>query len=196
MGCQYLGFHWESLIDTCFVLGSAPCQPCDRCKAARYDAKFIVQLTRCSRTYFIPEAIDEETFKVMWELSAPGGDAEGCFLRIKETEYFFDGRATRLSWMPDVRLFRIYKQNYRISNVIAHSTSFFPRTRSSQVRRQVSLSQRSRSTLPPTSTTSSRAFSLEAGQSSAAQSSTLVRSSKAVHMFLLADARHLRLSML
>lgn len=47
------------------------------------------------------QAIDEETFDVMWDLSAPGGDAEGCFLRIKETDYFYDGRTTFLSWMPD-----------------------------------------------------------------------------------------------
>ncbi|KAI0938425.1 hypothetical protein AcV5_000111 [Taiwanofungus camphoratus] len=39
----------------------------------------------------------------MWDLSAPGGDAEGCFLRIHETEYFFDGRDVRLDWMPDFR---------------------------------------------------------------------------------------------
>ncbi|GBE89089.1 D-amino-acid oxidase [Sparassis crispa] len=45
--------------------------------------------------------IDEETFKVMWDLSAPGGDAEGCFLRIKEKEWFYDGRNTHLDWMPD-----------------------------------------------------------------------------------------------
>lgn len=45
--------------------------------------------------------IDEDTFKVMWELSAPGGDAEGCFKRIHETEYFYDGRDARLNWMPD-----------------------------------------------------------------------------------------------
>lgn len=40
---------------------------------------------------------------MMWELSAPGGDAEGCFKRIHETEYFYDGRDARLNWMPDVR---------------------------------------------------------------------------------------------
>ncbi|EED79452.1 predicted protein [Postia placenta Mad-698-R] len=47
------------------------------------------------------QKIDEDTFKVMWELSAPGGDAEGCFKRIHETEYFYDGRDARLNWMPD-----------------------------------------------------------------------------------------------
>ncbi|KAH9477485.1 D-amino-acid oxidase [Psilocybe cubensis] len=32
---------------------------------------------------------EEETFKVMWELSEPGNDAEESFLRIPQTEYFF-----------------------------------------------------------------------------------------------------------
>ena len=50
---------------------------------------------------FIAE-IDEETFKVMWNLSAPGGEAEGCFLRLHQTDYFYDGRDVHLDWMPDV----------------------------------------------------------------------------------------------
>ena len=49
--------------------------------------------------------MDEETFKVMWELSAPGGDAEGCFLRVPQTDYFYDGRDVHLDWMPDVSPF-------------------------------------------------------------------------------------------
>ena len=48
--------------------------------------------------------IDQETFKVMWDLSAPGGDAEGCFLRIHQTDYFYDGRDCHLDWMPDVSI--------------------------------------------------------------------------------------------
>ncbi|EMD34685.1 hypothetical protein CERSUDRAFT_116873 [Gelatoporia subvermispora B] len=46
-------------------------------------------------------AIDQETFKVMWDLSAPGGDAEECFLRLPQTDYYYDGRDDRLEWMPD-----------------------------------------------------------------------------------------------
>lgn len=46
--------------------------------------------------------IDEETFKIMWELSAPGGEAEGCFLRLQQKDYFYDGRDPHLEWMPDV----------------------------------------------------------------------------------------------
>ena len=33
-------------------------------------------------------AIDTETFDVMWELSAPGSEAEECFMRIPHTEYY------------------------------------------------------------------------------------------------------------
>lgn len=39
----------------------------------------------------------------MWELSAPGGEAEHCFLRLPQTDYFYDGRNPHLEWMPDVR---------------------------------------------------------------------------------------------
>ncbi|KAJ7669020.1 D-amino-acid oxidase [Mycena rosella] len=34
------------------------------------------------------QKMDQETFKTMWELSAPGGPAESCFLRMREDEYF------------------------------------------------------------------------------------------------------------
>ncbi|KAI0341357.1 D-amino-acid oxidase [Trametopsis cervina] len=47
------------------------------------------------------QAIDQETFNVLWNLSAPGGEAEGCFLRIRETDFFYDGRDVHLDWMPD-----------------------------------------------------------------------------------------------
>ena len=43
----------------------------------------------------------------MWEMSAPGGEAEGCFLRLPQTDYFYDGRDPHLEWMPDVWLLRI-----------------------------------------------------------------------------------------
>ncbi|OJT12710.1 D-amino-acid oxidase [Trametes pubescens] len=48
-------------------------------------------------------AIDRETFDVMWELSAPGGDAEHCFFRIPQTDYLFDGRDECLDWMPNFK---------------------------------------------------------------------------------------------
>jgi len=33
-------------------------------------------------------ALDQATFKTMWDLSAPGGAAEGCFMRVLQTEYY------------------------------------------------------------------------------------------------------------
>ena len=44
----------------------------------------------------------------MWDLSQPGGEAEGCFLRAPQTEYYnFDPDFSRydLSFMPDVSNF-------------------------------------------------------------------------------------------
>ena len=49
--------------------------------------------------------LDRETFEVMWAMSAPGGEAEGCFLRVSQTDYFYDGRDVHLDWMPDVSSF-------------------------------------------------------------------------------------------
>ncbi|TCD68858.1 hypothetical protein EIP91_009572 [Steccherinum ochraceum] len=49
------------------------------------------------------EAIDRETFDVMWELSKPGGEAECAFLRIHQTDYYYDGRNTHMEWMPDFK---------------------------------------------------------------------------------------------
>lgn len=37
----------------------------------------------------------------MWKLSEPGGEAEGCFLRVPQTDFFYDGRDVHLDWMPD-----------------------------------------------------------------------------------------------
>ncbi|KAK7018968.1 nuclear export factor [Favolaschia claudopus] len=49
------------------------------------------------------QKMDQETFKTMWELSAPGGPAEGCFLRIHQEEYYAEGRANPevLKVMPE-----------------------------------------------------------------------------------------------
>jgi len=49
------------------------------------------------------QELDRETFKTMWELSAPGGAAESCFLRIRHTEYFKEIIPTPnpLRFMPD-----------------------------------------------------------------------------------------------
>jgi hypothetical protein len=32
--------------------------------------------------------MDQDTFDIMWEMSKPGGEAEGCFLRVPQTDYF------------------------------------------------------------------------------------------------------------
>ncbi|KAH9835404.1 D-amino-acid oxidase [Rhodofomes roseus] len=47
------------------------------------------------------QKIDSATFDKMWELSEPGADAEHCFLRIKETQFFYDGRDGHYNWYPD-----------------------------------------------------------------------------------------------
>ncbi|TFK49356.1 D-aspartate oxidase [Heliocybe sulcata] len=62
--------------------------------------------------------VDQETFKVMWELSAPGGEAEGCFLRQKQTEYYCDKQAEPhpLAHMPD---FRLLDENSLVPNTVA-----------------------------------------------------------------------------
>lgn len=45
-----------------------------------------------------------DTFKVMWDLSAPGGGAEVCFLRLDQTEYYREvyTEPNFLEIMPDV----------------------------------------------------------------------------------------------
>lgn len=44
---------------------------------------------------------------MMWQLSAPGGEAEHCFMRVSQTDYLLDGRDECLDWMPDVRSFGV-----------------------------------------------------------------------------------------
>lgn len=34
------------------------------------------------------EKMDQDTFDIMWEMSKPGGEAEGCFLRIHQEDHF------------------------------------------------------------------------------------------------------------
>ncbi|KAJ2915167.1 hypothetical protein MD484_g5249, partial [Candolleomyces efflorescens] len=51
--------------------------------------------------------LEVDTFKVLWDLSAPGSDAEECLLRIHEEEYFADDSIPIKPFenMPDVRAF-------------------------------------------------------------------------------------------
>ncbi|KAF9260122.1 nucleotide-binding domain-containing protein [Marasmius fiardii PR-910] len=54
--------------------------------------------------------IDQDTFKAFWELSAPGGAAEHCFLRLHQSEFYtnvIEGEHS-LSWYPD---FKIIEKN-------------------------------------------------------------------------------------
>lgn len=52
--------------------------------------------------------IDKETFEEMWEMSAEGGEAEGCFLRMQQTELFGYARSSPspLAHMPNFRTLR------------------------------------------------------------------------------------------
>lgn len=47
---------------------------------------------------------EEQTFDVMWKLSEPGSEAEECFLRVPQTEFFFVPRPQPepLEKMPNV----------------------------------------------------------------------------------------------
>jgi len=51
------------------------------------------------------QKLDMDTFKVMWDLSAPGGGAEGCFLRLNQTEYYREEytQPDPLEIMPDAK---------------------------------------------------------------------------------------------
>lgn len=47
--------------------------------------------------------IDIETFKTMWELSSPNGEAPGCFKRLRQKEYHREAtNLDTLSLMPNV----------------------------------------------------------------------------------------------
>ncbi|KAF5376199.1 hypothetical protein D9757_009327 [Collybiopsis confluens] len=53
-------------------------------------------------------AIDQETFNTMWALSEPGNEAEICFLRIEQVEYYQEeipeGKEHHLRWYPNFRI--------------------------------------------------------------------------------------------
>ncbi|KAF9259599.1 nucleotide-binding domain-containing protein [Marasmius fiardii PR-910] len=61
--------------------------------------------------------IDQDTFKVFWKLSAPGGPAEHCFMRVHQSEFqtnAMEGEDS-LSWYPD---FKIVEKNRLIPGAI------------------------------------------------------------------------------
>lgn len=51
--------------------------------------------------------MDRETFKKMWEMSAPGSETEHLFLRLPQVEFYAEERVGEncLEVMPDVSLF-------------------------------------------------------------------------------------------
>ncbi|KAI0251943.1 nucleotide-binding domain-containing protein [Lactifluus subvellereus] len=51
------------------------------------------------------QRLERETFDTMWGMSAPGGEAEGCFLRAPQTEYYTikEGNPDLLSFSSDFR---------------------------------------------------------------------------------------------
>ncbi len=51
------------------------------------------------------KGLDIETFKTMWKLSEPGGNTEGMFMRLPQTEYYCHKRSSpdALELMPGVR---------------------------------------------------------------------------------------------
>lgn len=50
--------------------------------------------------------MDRETFKKMWEMSAPGSETEHLFLRLPQVEFYAEERVGEncLEVMPDVSL--------------------------------------------------------------------------------------------
>ena len=66
--------------------------------------------------------MEKETFRVMWEMSAPGSDTEGCFLRLPQAEYYIDKRvnATGLEHMPDVSKFHMMLTAIAVLSVLMH----------------------------------------------------------------------------
>ena len=49
--------------------------------------------------------LDRETFEIMWEMSKPGSETEGLFLRIDQKDYYEvqPDQDIPINWMPDVR---------------------------------------------------------------------------------------------
>jgi hypothetical protein len=70
--------------------------------------------------------MDRETFDKMWELSAPGSAAEGCFLRINQEEYYCQKKAQPdpLDVMPDVSTFSRSSRHHPIAHQVDSSKSF------------------------------------------------------------------------
>jgi len=49
------------------------------------------------------QKLERETFDIMWEMSTPGGEAEGCFLRAPQTEYYAVKEGNGLHSYPNLQ---------------------------------------------------------------------------------------------
>ncbi|KAG7446865.1 D-aspartate oxidase [Guyanagaster necrorhizus] len=77
----------------------------------RYTSQWAGAIHSGSSHAYVDEAhpkqseIDSETFKIMWDLSAPGSEAERCFKRLTKKSYYGESKAKPylLESMPDFR---------------------------------------------------------------------------------------------
>ena len=83
------------------------CSSCQYRRDWNISSRFVI-LVWFSRIASFPilsvKEIDRETFWEMWDLSRPGGEAEECFLRVDQTE-FYEKRIPRpnpIETMPNV----------------------------------------------------------------------------------------------
>ena len=69
------------------------------CEPTPYDKEKNLILFSCR------PGLDKETFDVLWEMSKPGSETEGLFLRIDQKDYYEvkPDQDIPLEWMPNVR---------------------------------------------------------------------------------------------
>ncbi|KAF9457140.1 D-amino-acid oxidase [Collybia nuda] len=67
------------------------------------------------------QKMDLDTFNVMWELSKPGGEAEKCFLRLPQTEYYRD-----MCFKPPLEVMPDYKEHAKdtLPPEVEHGSTF------------------------------------------------------------------------
>ncbi|KAJ7907103.1 D-amino-acid oxidase [Mycena leptocephala] len=63
-------------------------------------------VTRLPSNFFRSAEMDTETFRVFWEMSAPGHPAEKCFIRTPQYEHYFEdlGHPRGLETMPNFEI--------------------------------------------------------------------------------------------
>lgn len=96
------------------------------------DAKSIRYTSIWAGAHHVSEALDErqnimdrETFKIMWEMSAPGTETEHLFLRQPQTEFYVKEEKIRnynLNVMPDYRVLDKSELRLNTTNGIAFTT--------------------------------------------------------------------------